>query len=601
MRPLRFLGFGCFLVVFGQAGCGSGGGASSPGQTIRGVVTDVSGDAVSGVTVRLGDDSTKSNSKGEYELKTSEKRGTVRFEKSGYLPGLERVEVQDFTVALSAVLLPRGDKVTIDAEAGGEVTGARGSRVIIPEGSIVDSEGKAVEGDVDVYVTPIDPSVPAELTAAPGDFTARENGETTALESYGMVDITLEQDGRTLNVKDGEVFTAFIPAPANVSEPPTTMPLYSFDEEDGVWVLEGTATYSAEAGGYEAELPHLSTWNCDQPLEATCEKGKVVDDQGRPVQGARVRASGVDYSGQSEAVTDENGQFAVAVRRNSQVDIVAEHPEGGGQVRRVESGSAQTEIPPEVGDSGCGDGGTWIIEPGKFDSGGEKKDCSEYSSVFGDNECLADLGRELGKCEAKFEGSCRIEYSETGIVTTYGDGSKMVTGVDGTSSVYDPEGKLCYEMAVSPSETGGSAVYQFGDGQEYKWDYSDPEEPTLTCPSGESFKITKEQSQAISACQPDDSTDMPSEMGGAGNAGGCEVILPGSGGSDGSGGSSSGGASSGGASSDGGSPSSGGGPAEGYCANDTSCTGTEVCCDLGIGENYKICLDEATCTAAQGG
>jgi hypothetical protein len=592
MKRVYAFGLSSFLVAQVQAGCGSSGGA---GQTVRGAIADVNGDPISGVKVLLGDDQTTSNAKGEYELQTSEKSGTIRFSKAGYLAGLERVEIQKFVVGLNAVLLKRGPKTTIDAASGGEALGARGSRVAIPKGSIVDKSGKTVSGDVDVYITPMDPSLPEELKAAPGDFVARDGDGDQLLESLGMVDITVEQDGEELNVKEGEVFLAVIPAPASVPDPPAEMPLYSFDEVAGVWRLEGTATYSAAAGGYEAELPHLSTWNCDQPMEATCQKGRVVDQSGNAVQGARIRGSGVSYTGQSETVTDENGQFALAVRKNSQVDIIAEHPDGGGQSRRVDSGGEQSEVPARVSDSNCTDGGTWVVEPGKFDSNGEKKDCSEYADVFSGNSCLEEFGLEMGKCGAKLSGDCSTEVSSSGSVTTFSDGSKMVQTESG-QEVYDGDGKLCYETSFDVTGDLPLVKYDFGDGGIYEMEISQDSEWTILCPSGESFKITKEQSAALSACQPDaPPAEDPMNMGGSSSAGGCKVIIKddtGTGGTDGVGGTSSSGGTS---PTGGGSPSSGGSSNDGFCTTVDECATNEVCCD--IGQDILICTDEATCDA----
>jgi hypothetical protein len=590
MRALRFLSLSLLTLVILQSGCGGGGSPSSPGQTIQGRILDTTGQAVSGVKVKLGDAETKSDSEGDYTLKAIKTQGAVSFEKSGYVTGRERVTLEDFTVALDAVLLKRGAKVTLNADEGGEVTGERGSRVTIPKSAIVDEDGDVVKGDINVYLTPIDPSLPSELRAAPGDFVADEDGDQAILESFGMVDITIEQDGKELNVKDGEVLTAIIPPPSGIADPPATMPLYSFDEEAGIWVLEGTATYRAERGGYEAELPHLSAWNCDQPLEATCEGGKVVDQDGQPVPGARVRGSGVSYAGQSEAVADQDGKFVLPVRKNSEVDIIAEHPRGGGKTRRINSGNSNTAIPPESGSDDCKDGGTWSLEEGKFDG----KDCDEFSDVFADNECLLEFGQELGKCKAKFEGECTIEVGASGSVITYADGSKMVQSLTG-SEVYGPDGELCYKSIVDVSGDVPAAKYDFGDGGTYEMEYSDSGDSTIHCPSGESFKISQEQSNAISACQPDTEASDPENMGGAGSGQGCKVISQeptGSGGNDSDEG--SGGQSSGGSPGSGGSSASGG-SSPGFCTTNDECADATVCCDLGSDTLY--CLDPATCDA----
>jgi hypothetical protein len=201
----------------------------------------------------------------------------------------------------------------------------------------------------------------------------------------------------------------------------------------------------------------------------------------------------------------------------------------------------------------------------------------------------------MSKCEAQFSGDCTMEVSSTGAITTFADGSKMVQTGTG-QEVYGPDGKLCYASSVDVTGDIPTMKYDFGDGGLYEMETSQGSEWTIHCPSGESFKISQEQSNALSACQPEaPPAEDPMNMGGASSGGGCKTIIKddtGTGGNEGSGGSSSGGASSG----DGGSSSSGG-SSDGFCTTEEQCGADEVCCDVGSG--FLICVDQATCDAIE--
>jgi hypothetical protein len=95
----------------------------------------------------------------------------------------------------------------------------------------------------------------------------------------------------------------------------------------GICNAERVGTLSSDGSGrkvFVGEVPHLSTWNCDKPLLTTCLRGKVVSqDTGEAVSGAVVTAAGVDYNGQSSAVTDANGEYCVEVKREARVSLTA--------------------------------------------------------------------------------------------------------------------------------------------------------------------------------------------------------------------------------------------------------------------------------------
>lgn len=340
--------------------------------TVEGFVATVDGEPLADVLVAVDGAQTVTNSDGHFILDTPADDGAtivVALQKQGWVRGLERLDARDGAInVVRAVMMAEAAAVPLDASAGGQVTGLRNAAIVAPPGAFVHADGRPVDGLVDVHLTPLNPAVAEEYDAYPGDGLARDaSGTLIQLETFGVIDVTVRQDGETLDIADGMGVEVQIPLPDPAPlDPPPTMPLWSFEDESGQWVEEGLLTLDAQAGVYRGTLPHLSPWNADQPLSATCVRGKVDDPQGRPVAGAMVFAQGVDYLGGSTAVTDSDGEFCVAVRKSSTVEVTA-YALDGSTTRIVESGITDTEVPPQC-DADCLDTGEWTIVPGEGDS-----------------------------------------------------------------------------------------------------------------------------------------------------------------------------------------------------------------------------------------
>ncbi|MCA9656423.1 MAG: carboxypeptidase regulatory-like domain-containing protein [Myxococcales bacterium] len=339
------------------------------GTVVVGTVTDAEGAPLGEVELRYEDTTVRSDAEGRFELPVEAGDAViVHLHKPGYVRGLERVTVrEDVPSALRAVLRPEAPAIPLDADLGGEVVGMRGARIDAPPGAFVTRDGRAIGGTVEVHLTPLNPAIPAEYDAYPGDGLARTfDGGLVQLETFGVLDVTVRQDGQDLTIADGMGVEVEIPLPDPAPAVlPDAVALWGFDEEAGVWEEEGIATLDAAAGIYRGTITHLSPWNADQPLQATCIKGHVQDEAGRPVAGAIVYAEGQDYLGGSTATSDEAGEFCVPVRKDSRVEVTAYDWGNGAAVREVVSGSADTEVPPVCSDPRCQDEGVWTIVAGE--------------------------------------------------------------------------------------------------------------------------------------------------------------------------------------------------------------------------------------------
>ena len=538
--------------------------SAATGPQVHGKVTAAGGAPIEGVTVSAGSASATTDAQGTYTLTSVTGTAVVRFVKTGFADGLERLVVGARTsTQLDATLLSTGTPTPIDAVAGGEVATTRGAKVIVPPNALVDKAGAPVTGTVEVSLTPIDPSNADELRAAPGDFQAAQAGQPMMLESFGMVDITIRRGEEKLQVAPGKRLELRIPAPATTTTPAATMPLWSFDETTGVWVDEGTATYEAATRTYVASAQHMSVWNCDQPYLATCACGTVYEKGGGVLEGARVVSAGTSYLGSSEASTDAAGRFCIAVKKDSDVSVAAYHKSGGGEARAIHSGSADTSVPPTVGDTRCADIGRWDVEKEVFTgTNGTSTSCGAVTNAFASG-CAAKLGAAIGTCFQP-AGACSVRAGSdgTGFAITYANGAKVTSDADANGFVYiGTSGATCLTVTVNAAgSTAQSVVYKVPSGETFTYEEGANGSTVFRCANGESTTITAEQQQAFQACSPQGASSSTSSC----TFDGFDAGTPGTTGNAGA-----------------------------TCTTNATCTGGTFCCALPSDSSY--CFDQATC------
>ncbi len=219
-------------------------------------------------------------------------------------------------------LLPSHVVSSFDASLEQNVIFEGESLIDFPASSLSREDGQAIEGNVTAQVTIIDPSF--DINVMPGDMITRSGDEILPIESFGAINVVLKDDsGAAVNVAQGKTATIRIPLASNSSQAPINIPLYYFDENQGLWVEEGLAELVSLNGEsfYQGEVSHFTTWNADRVYETSYVNGCVVDTDNMPVSNAKMVATGRDYNGSSSAFTDENGQFTIASRKNSTVLI----------------------------------------------------------------------------------------------------------------------------------------------------------------------------------------------------------------------------------------------------------------------------------------
>ncbi|MCL2626044.1 MAG: hypothetical protein FWD46_04390 [Cystobacterineae bacterium] len=274
---------------------------------VQGMVLDSSGKVLKDVRVTSGTVSVTTDDAGKFMIEEAavvNGRSVIKFEKSGYFT-LTRSGVKQEESYIRVMLHPKGAgnislKRTFDARNPTNLSirpsGATNAmQVNLRALALARADGSDYTGMVTADMVYLDPNNGnfAELMPG-GDLAAIDSsGNEGMLISYGMIDVNFSDDeGNPLQLKNGSPAEMIFPLPADMeNDPPTSIPLWHFDEEQGIWLEEGSAQRVAGANGtyvYQGEAKHFSWWNLDIYAGTATVTGKVVDCNGEPVISTKV-------------------------------------------------------------------------------------------------------------------------------------------------------------------------------------------------------------------------------------------------------------------------------------------------------------------------
>ena len=191
--------------------------------------------------------------------------------------------------------------------------------VDIGAGTLVKSNGSLPTGRISGSLTPIDPAI--DIALMPGEM-KDNNGNPIA--SYGAMTIEFtDSTGSKLNLASGQTSRIKIPVSNKGGSLPQTIPLYYFDDSNGNWVSEGSATLSSDETFYEGTVGHFSTWNADYLYTSINIHGCVQNRNASRVANAFINMEGFDYNGSTTARTNSNGEFTISAMRGGISLVVA--------------------------------------------------------------------------------------------------------------------------------------------------------------------------------------------------------------------------------------------------------------------------------------
>jgi hypothetical protein len=240
---------------------------------VQGTVIDENGQPAAGVTVKAGNLTATTDTKGYFRINNAaldKNAALVTAEKAGYFKGYRTFQASNLTNQVEIKLIKRNLAGTVPASAGGAATLSNGAKIELPaNGVVVASSGAAYTGDVKVYASYIDPTAADIDQVIPGSLMAdAKDGKRVTLASYGMMAVELESTaGEKLQVKSGANATLTTPIPSSLqASAPASIALWSVNETTGLWKEEGTATKNGN--NYVGTVAHFSFWNCDISIPA---------------------------------------------------------------------------------------------------------------------------------------------------------------------------------------------------------------------------------------------------------------------------------------------------------------------------------------------
>ncbi|MGD2036199.1 MAG: carboxypeptidase-like regulatory domain-containing protein, partial [Bacteroidales bacterium] len=139
-----------------------------------------------------------------------------------------------------------------------------GVTVVIPANAIADGNGNSPRDMVTVSLATVDIF---DENSMPGDNTVMAEGRPMYMETYGAMNIDVYAGDTTFQLKKGEYAKIIIPVNPDQLKGkgilPARMPLLLYDEEKGVWKVEGNARLNNNGDAYIAKIDHFSSYNMD--------------------------------------------------------------------------------------------------------------------------------------------------------------------------------------------------------------------------------------------------------------------------------------------------------------------------------------------------
>ncbi|MBC8757463.1 hypothetical protein H2O64_22525 [Kordia sp. YSTF-M3] len=203
-----------------------------------------------------------------------------------------------FSLGNSQTISSQGGEVTIETDLEREA-------IIIFNNGFVDENGNSYSGNVSVSANYLDPLSEDTADTMPGDlYGVNANYEEVALGSFGMINVELRGSaGQKLQITSPARIMMPI-HPDQMTMAPNQVPMWSFNEDTGVWFEETVAYKNGDY--YVTDVNHFSFWNCDAPFPVTNFQATIIDaNSGTPLSGVKVT---INYNGfVRNALTNNNG------------------------------------------------------------------------------------------------------------------------------------------------------------------------------------------------------------------------------------------------------------------------------------------------------
>lgn len=288
-----------------------------------GRVVDPQNNPISGAMIQIGNSTTDTDSNGVFILKNIqvyEKFAYIKAEKSGFIHGSRSLVPTSGINKVKIMLLPQTVTETVSSGIAETVSLSNGASVDLA-GAYAQSDGTEYNGDVQVtlhFLNPTDENMEQQM---PGMLFAQNiQNEARMLETLGMLAVELRGDnGEKLNLLEGTTATISVPLDSEtLAGAPNEIPLWYFDEDNGYWIEEGSATLQGTK--YVGTVSHFSFWNCDIPAEYIILCLNVTDGNNNPLGNIRINIES-EQNGSRNGITNEGGEVCGIVPANQILDL----------------------------------------------------------------------------------------------------------------------------------------------------------------------------------------------------------------------------------------------------------------------------------------
>ena len=295
---------------------------------VSGFITDGNDVAVKDASVQIGTSTVLSDKYGYFEVRNMllvQNAAVVIVTKPGFFKGIKTFIAGANKGAFFRIkLIPKTISGTVNAATGGSVSVTGGLLISFPANAIVNANTNAAyTGTFTVTAFKIDPTSADLARIMPGDLRGlNSDSQLQLLTSYGMAAVELTgTGGEPLQIATGKKATMTMPIPSSImATAPTTIPLWYFNETNGLWKQEGSAT--KVGNNYVGDVSHFSFWNYDVPANYVQFNCTVVNTAGLPVQNAYVKISLISNPNNAGyGYTDSSGYVNGAVPNNAQLKL----------------------------------------------------------------------------------------------------------------------------------------------------------------------------------------------------------------------------------------------------------------------------------------
>lgn len=286
-----------------------------------GQVVDTNNQPIQNVAVKIGTSTVQTDMNGVFiinQANVNERFAYITAKKAGFIDGSRAMVPTNGKNNVRIMMIPNTPLATIQSGVASEVALPSGTKVVF-DGAFETEAGVAYSGSVTVAMFHLAASNENISSLMPGMLYAQAtDGSAKVLETFGMMQVELKGSaGQKLQI--AKTHTAQINMPIDASQlatAPNTIPLWHFDEENGYWKQEGSATKIGNK--YVGTVSHFSWWNCDAQFPTVTLTVKVVDTNGNPISNLLV---GLTYFNERTGVTDNNGQVSGLIPANQTLTL----------------------------------------------------------------------------------------------------------------------------------------------------------------------------------------------------------------------------------------------------------------------------------------